>query len=145
MPEAKTKRRLLCTEGRVVLDGRTILDTVKFVAKGTPTVAKSRALGDPGESARWKNLVWTVELTEYRSTPWMREAIKRYLDTGETPQFTIQGINTDKNSDYYDANGADTVTGTGCVITSDIELLGLDTAGETAQNTVTMSVYQMVL
>ena len=65
------------------------------------------------------------------------------MDTGETPTFTIQGVSNDKYSDYYDTNGIDTVTATGCVITSDVSWIDLDSGGEFVQDEIEMSAYNV--
>ena len=69
---------------------------------------------------------------------------KKYADKGETPEFVIQGIQDDKNSDYFVENGSQTVTCNGCVITSEMSILELDTGGEYVEETVSFGAVEMV-
>ncbi len=138
------KRRMSLREGKVFLDGLKVLDSVKFDIFFKPEVATSRALGEAGTSRRYLGYDITVNLTEYKSTPWIKEAIKKYLKTGATPEFVIQGIQDDRNSDYYDEHGSDTITCKGCVLTGDIPLMALDSGGEYVQNSVTFGANEMV-
>lgn len=56
--------------------------------------------------------------------------IDSYLKDGKTPELTIQGVQTDKNSDFYATNKSETVTCVGCVPTDDINLIDMDTDGD---------------
>lgn len=56
--------------------------------------------------------------------------IQGYIDTGVTPELTIQGTMNDQGSEYYAKNGSDTVTVLGCVPTGDLTLLLLDSGGQ---------------
>ena len=97
---AVNKRRISLREGEVYLDGMKVLESVKLEMNFTPEVNESRVLKEKGLSRRWIGMDVTGTITEYRSTPWLRQAIKKYMDTGATPEFTLQGIQDDKNSDY---------------------------------------------
>ena len=141
--ETYNKRRHLCNEGKVKLDGVTVLDAVKFKVVSTPEVAESRGLGERVKSKRYKGVEHKITLTTYKSTKAYRGAIQKYLDTGETPEFTITGIDEYDHSDYYDTNGHDTVTCKGCVITSDVPLIDLDTEGDYAKDELELSAYQV--
>lgn len=57
---------------------------------------------------------------------------------------TIQGIMTDKGSDYYNQYGTDTVTAVGCVPTGDIILLGLDADGAELNDTITFNAKNVI-
>ena len=56
--------------------------------------------------------------------------VQGYINTGVTPELTIQGIADDQGSEYYANNGSDTVTVAGCVPTGDLTLLLLDSGGQ---------------
>ena len=57
---------------------------------------------------------------------------------------TIQGIMNDENSDYYKDNGNDTVTCVGCVLTGDIPLTALDSAGEVVDDAISFNAKDIV-
>lgn len=63
--------------------------------------------------------------------------IDKYLKEGITPEMTIQGIQTDKNSDFYLTNKSEKVTCTGCVPTGDINLIDMDTDGDVVKEEIT--------
>lgn len=130
------KRHISMKEGSVYLNGVKILEAVKCQITSTPDVWEGKTLGDQTKDRRWVGMDHKVSITEYKSTPWLKEALKEYTSTGATPEFTIQGVQSDSNSDYFDSYGGETITATGCVITSSITLTDLDTAGEMVQNTV---------
>ena len=66
--------------------------------------------------------------------------VKEYENNGTTPEMKVQGQREDKDSDYYDIVGIETVTCTGCVITSDIPIFDLDTGGDFVKDSFTMGV-----
>ena len=74
----------------------------------------------------------------------MHDAIKDYIKTGVTPEFTLQGIQDDKNSDYFDKNGKIKVTLKGVVLTGDLSLLNLDAEGELLQDEIEFGAHDMV-
>lgn len=139
----EAKRRVSAREGKVILDGETVLDAVKFKIVSTPEVANPKSIGERSYGSRYLSLSHKVTVTAYRTTKKYRKAIQKYMDTVETPTFTIQGISNDKYSDYYDTNGIDTVTATGCVITSDVSWIDLDSGGEFVQDEIEMSAYNV--
>lgn len=128
--------RMSLREGKVFLDGEQILDLVKCELYFTPEVAESRAVGQRGKSRRYIGFDVTGNLTEYKSTPWIKNLIKQYQKTGATPRLTIQGIQDDMNSDYARAYGSDKVTVVEAVLTGDLPLMMLDSEGELVQNEV---------
>ena len=137
------KRRHICREGKVKLDGTTVLDSVKFSVVSTPEVAESKGLGERVASSRYVGMAHKVTVTFYKSTKAFKKTVQKYIDSGVTPEFTITGIDEDDNRDYYDSKGYDTVTCKGCVITSDITLLELDTEGEYTQEELEFAAYQV--
>lgn len=141
---AVNKRRVSLREGSLFLDGTKILDAVKCEAVYTPEVSESRALKEKGLSRRWIGHDITGTITEYRTTPWVSDAIKKYIATGVTPEFTLQGIQDDNNSDYYDKNGNISVTLTGVVLTGDLSLINLDAEGELMQDEIEFGAHDMV-
>ncbi|TCX51927.1 MULTISPECIES: phage tail tube protein [unclassified Dehalobacter] len=128
------RNRMSLREGRVFLDGEQIMDLVSCEVIFTPEVSESRTIGQKGKSRRWIGYDVTGTINEYRSTPWLKNAIKQYVSTGKTPKFTIVGMQDDPNSDYGAAYGKDVVTVEGVVLTGDIPLLQLDSEGEHVQS-----------
>lgn len=131
-------------EGKIFLDGVEIFDGVKADVKFTPDVYTGRQLGDITPSSQWLGGAITVSVTRRRSTPWLKDTIKKYLNDKATPEFTIQGIMEDTNSDYYANYGSDTVTCVGCVPTGDIILLSLDADGQVLDDPITFNAKEVV-
>lgn len=117
-------------EGKVMLDGLVVADSVKCEIKFTPDVWTGKQLGERTPSSRWLGGKLAGNITRRRSTPFLKQKIQEYLKSGATPEMTIQGIMDDKNSDYYEKYGSDTVTVVGCVLTGDLTLTSLDSEGE---------------
>lgn len=138
------KKRISLREGKVFLDGVKVIDAKKLSVKFKPDVATSRSLGERGTSRRYLGYDISIDMTKYKSNPWLKEIAKQYQDSGKTPEFTIQGIQDDKNSDAYSLYGSDTVTCNGCVLTGDISILELDTGGEYSEESVTFGAVEMV-
>ena len=113
-------------EGRAYVEGVEVYDAIKMEIKFTPDIWTGRQLGERSPSSRWLGYTSTGSMTRRRATKWLQDAIKKYLDTGLTPEFTIQGIMDDPNSDYQAANGPETVTAVGCVPSGDFLLMALD-------------------
>lgn len=131
-------------EGKVFIDGIECLDSVTCVINFTPDVWTGRQLGERTPSSRWLGASITGTMTRRRSTPWLKEAIKKYQTTKATPEFTIQGIMNDENSDYYAENGSETVTCVGCVLTGDLNLINLDSNGEVVDDSIAFNVKDIV-
>ena len=138
------KRRISLREGAVYLDGMKILESVKLEMNYTPDGTETRVLKEKGLSRRWVGHDITGTITEYRSTPWVRQAIRRYLDTGATPEFTVQGIQDDRNSDYYESYGDIMVTALGTVLTGDLPLINLDSEGELMQDEIEFGAHDII-
>lgn len=141
---AVNKRRISMREGSVYIGGRKIADAVKCEIKFTPEISEGRAIGERGKSRRYIGYDVTGTITEYKTTPWLRDIALNYQNTGETPELTIQGIEYDPNSDYYDSYGSNTITCAGCVLTGDMTLLSLDSEGELAQTEVEFAAHHIV-
>ena len=133
------KNPISLREGKVFIDGIEVLDSVKCEIKFTPDVWTGRQLGERTPSSRWLGCQITGNMTRRRSTPWLREAIQRYNKDKGTPEFTIQGIMNDENSDYYAANGTETVTCVGCVLTGDLNLINLDSEGQVVEDAISFN------
>lgn len=123
-------------EGKIFIDGVECADGVKCDIKFTPTVWSGTQLGERTPSSRWLGYAITGSITRRRSNNWLREKIKEYKASGATPELTIQGIMDDTNSDYYRDFGTDTVTAVGCVLTGDLPLTALDSAGEIVDDVI---------
>ena len=123
--------------GTVTIDGVQVMEASKLQIRYKPEVASYKSLRDKGTNRRWIGRDITGTIEEYRSTPWLIEKIKEYEANGTTPELTIQGQREDKDSDYYDIVGIETVTLTGCVIDGEIPLMDLDTDGEFVKDSIT--------
>ncbi len=130
------KNPISLREGKVYLDGLEVYDSVKCEIKFTPDVWTGRQLGDRSASSRWLGYNITGSITRRRTTPWLKETIQSYINTGKTPELTIQGIMNDAGSEYFANNGSDTVTVVGVVLTGDLSLLNLDADGQVLDDTI---------
>lgn len=139
------RNRMSLREGKAYLDGNLIMDLVTMEILFTPEVAESRAIGQRGKSRRWIGQDVTGSITEYRSTPWLKEAVKKYIATGKTPKFTIVGMQDDPNSDYGSTYGKDVITVESVVITSDIPLIQLDGEGEHVQSEIEVGAANVII
>ncbi len=138
------KNPISLREGKVFLDGLEVFDSVKCEIKFTPDVWTGRQLGDRSASSRWLGYSITGSITRRRTTAWLKDTIKGYIDSGKTPEFTIQGIMNDAGSEYYDTNGSDTVTVVGVVLTGDLNLLNLDADGQVLDDVIGFNAKAMV-
>lgn len=132
------------SEGKVFIDGVQVLTGVKFELKFTPDVWSGKVLGERSPSSRWTGYTITGSITQRTSTPWLKEKIQQYQKDGVTPEMTIQGVMDDKGSDYYQAYGSDTVTAVGCVLTGDIPLIALDTAGGAREDAISFNAKDVI-
>lgn len=144
MPMEYNKNPISLREGKIFIDGVECLDSVKCEIKFTPDVWTGRQLGERTPSSRWLGAAITGSITRRRSTPWLRDAIKRYMNTKATPEFTIQGIMNDEHSDYYAANGSEIVTCVGCVLTGDLNLINLDSDGQVVDDVIAFNAKDLV-
>jgi Protein of unknown function (DUF2001). len=139
------KRHISLKEGSAFIDGVKVLEAIKLSIVVTPEVWSGRSLGEKGKSRRWLGIDVTGSLSEYKSTPWYKEKVNEYIKTGKTPEMVIQGIQDDKNSDFNETYGSETVTLKGCVITGDIPILDLDTDGEVVKNQVSFGAHDIIM
>lgn len=139
------KNAISLREGKVFVDGIEIMDSVTCEIKFTPDTWTGRQLGEKTPSTRWLGYSISGSITRRRSTPWLKEKIAGYIKSGKTPEFIIQGIMNDPNSDYFSENGSDTVTAVGCVITGDISLTRLDTNGDVLDDNITFNAKDVTL
>ncbi len=138
------KNGISLREGKIYLDGTLIADAASLTINYQPEVSQHRTLGEKGMNRRWIGRDITGSMTEWKSTNWLENKIKEYEKNGKTPEFKIQGRREDKNSDYYaKTKKAETVTLTGVVLTGDLPLMALDTAGELVQQTVNFGAKNM--
>ena len=128
---------LSAREGKVYIDGILIADSCKFKVTFKPDVWSGKQLSEPGTNRRWIGYDIEVQITEWKTTRRYRGMVDKYLKTGATPEFMIQGIQTDKNSDFYAANKSEKVTCVGCVPTGDINLIEMDTDGDVVKEDIT--------
>lgn len=144
MSDRVNKSPVSMREGHVYLDGSLIADSCKLNVVFTPKVWEGKTLGERGTNRRWLGYDITGTIEEWKTTPLYKKQILEYIQTGKTPEFTIQGISEDKNSDYYENNGGnDVVTLIGCVPTGDITLMDLDTDGEVMKESIKFGAYDM--
>ena len=134
--ERVNRSPLSAREGKVYLGGVLIADTCKFKVTFKPDVWTGKQLSEPGNNRRW--IGYDIELTseEWKTTRRYRTMIDSYLKDGKTPELTIQGVQTDKNSDFYATNKSETVTCVGCVPTDDIDLIDMDTDGDVVKESI---------
>ena len=135
--ERVNRSPLSAREGRVYLDGVLIADTCKFKVVFKPYVWSGKQLSEPGTNRRWIGYDIEVTIEEWKTTRRYRNMIDAYLKTGRTPELTIQGVQTDKNSDFYAANKSEKVTCIGCVPTGDMNLIDMDTEGDVVKESIT--------
>jgi len=132
-------------EGKVFIDGVGVMDSVKCTITYIPEIWEGGQLGERTKSRR--QLGYDVEgsITQRRATSWLKDTIKKYISTNRTPEFTIQGIMNDANSDYFAANGSDVVTCVGCVLTGNLILTQLDRDGTILNEDITFKAKDIVL
>ncbi|MDO4301641.1 MAG: phage tail tube protein [Clostridia bacterium] len=131
MSDKLNRSRILLNKGNMYWDGEIIADGIKCEIIVTPKVTTSKSLNETVPSSRWAGIESIkATVTEYRSTARAKNLVKNYLETGETPEVTIQGTQDDENSDYYEAIGKETVTALGCVPTDAIKILSLDASSD---------------
>lgn len=132
-------------EGHVFLDGLEIMDCVKCRIVYKPEIWEGGQLNERSKSRRQLGYDITGSITERRATSWLKDLIKKYQQTGRTPEFTIQGVMNDENSDYYATNGSDVVTAVGCVLTGETVLTDLDREGQILNEEVQFAAYDVIL
>lgn len=130
------KNPISLREGKIFIDGVECVDGVNCTIKFTPDVWSGKQLGERTNSSRWLGYNIAGTITRRRSNNWLKTKIKEYIATGATPEMKIQGIMDDVNSDYYKAHGSDVVTCVGCVLTGDLPLTALDSAGEVVDDAI---------
>lgn len=133
------KNPISLREGKLFIDGIECLDSLKVDIKFTPDVWTGRQLGEQSPSSRWLGYSITGTITRRRSTPWLKEAIRKYKKSKSTPEMTIQGIMNDENSAFYDAYGSDVTTVVGCVLTGDLPLTVLDSDGQVVDDAISFN------
>lgn len=137
MADRVNRAPLSAREGKVFLDGTLIADTCKFKVVFKPDVWSGRQLSEPGTNRRWIGYDIEVTVEEWKTTRRYRTMIDEYLKSGKTPELTIQGVQTDENSDFYVSNKGETVTCVGCVPTGDMNLIDMDTEGDVVKESIT--------
>lgn len=70
--------------GKIVIDGIEVADSVSATGTFTPDTWSGKQLGDYSNSTRWLGYNITVSLSEHRSTPWIKDMIKKYQATHKT-------------------------------------------------------------
>lgn len=139
MIQEYNKSPISLREGKVFIDGVEVMDNVKCDIKFTPEVWTGKQLGERTNSSRWLGYAIAGSITRRRSTPWIENVIRKYTATGRTPEFKIQGIMNDANSDYYSEFGSSTITVVGCILTGDLPLTALDSTGEIVDDVIAFS------
>ncbi|MGO4945881.1 phage tail tube protein [Blautia sp. Sow4_E7] len=138
---ADTKRvnssPLSAREGKVYIDGVLVADSCKFKVVFKPDVWSGKQLSEHGTNRRWIGYDIEVQITQWKTTRMYRTMIDKYLKSGITPEMTIQGVQTDTNSDFYVKNKSEKVTCIGCVPTGDINLIDMDTDGDVVKEDIT--------
>lgn len=138
------KNPISMREGKIFIDGVEVCDQVKCEIKFKPDVWTGKQLGEITPSSRWLGATITGSITRRRSTPWLKETIKKYLNDKGTPEFKIQGVMDDENSDYYAENGSNVITCVGCVLTGDLNLINLDSGGDVVDDVIAFNAKDIV-
>lgn len=134
------KAPISVNEGKAFFNGVEVMDSMALKITFTPKTWTGQFLGDRTPSTRWLGYSIKVEVTRGRSNTFLKDAIAEYRKTGKTPEITISGICSDPGSDYIaEGNGPISVTAMGCVPTSDISLLELNTDGDILKDTITFN------
>ena len=128
---------LSAREGKVYIDGVLVADSCKFKVVFKPDVWSGKQLSEHGTNRRWIGYDIEVQITQWKTTRMYRTMIDKYLKDGTTPEMTIQGVQTDTNSDFYVKNKSEKVTCIGCVPTGDINLIDMDTEGDVVKEDIT--------
>lgn len=128
---------LSAREGKVYIDGVLVADSCKFKVTFKPDVWSGKQLSEQGTNRRWIGYDIEVQITQWKTTRMYRTMIDKYIKDGTTPEMTIQGVQTDKNSDFYLKNKSEKVTCIGCVPTGDIDLIDMDTDGDVVKENIT--------
>ena len=144
MVQEYNKSPISLREGKVFIDGYEVMDSVKCEIRFTPDVWSGKQLGEQTPSTRWLGYAIAGSITRRRSTPWIKDIIKKYIGTHRTPEFKIQGVMNDPDSDYYQINGSDTVTAVGVVITGDLTLTALDSGGDIVDDVINFNAKDIV-
>lgn len=129
-------RPLSAREGKAYIDGVVVCDACKFKVVFKPEVWEGKQLSEQGTNRRWIGYDIEVTLEEWKTTNRYKDMVDKYLKSGVTPELTIQGVQTDKNSDFYDRNGSNKITCVGCVPIDDISLSDMDTDGDVVKDSV---------
>lgn len=128
---------LSAREGKVYIDGVLVADSCKFKVVFKPDVWSGKQLSERGTNRRWIGYDIEVQVSQWKTNRMYRTMINKYLKDGTTPEMTIQGIQDDKNSDFYATNKSEKVTCVGCVPTGDINLIDMDTEGDVVKEEIT--------
>lgn len=132
-------------EGKIFVNGVECGDGFTINIKFTPDVWTGNVLGKRSKNSRWLGGGYSGTMTRGRTNAFIKDAITHYMETGETPEITIQGIQNDKGSDYYAETGkVEVVTAVGCVLTGDLTLLNLDADGDIFKDTITFNAADVV-
>lgn len=126
-------------EGKVLLDGLPILDTVSAKINVALDTWTGRQLGERKTSSRTLGYTITGELTRYFTNNWTEKILREFQENGKTVEFTITGVVDDAGSDYYANHGATTITVVGCVLKDTIPLLQADATGEVRTDTLSFN------
>lgn len=145
MGDKVNKSPLSAREGKVYLDGALVAEACKFGVKFIPKLWEGKVLCERGTNRRWTGYDIKVNVEQWKTTTLFKKKILEYIKSGKTPEFTLQGISDDKNSDYYENNGgAETITAIGCVPTGEVSLIELDTEGDVMKESIEFGAYDVV-
>lgn len=135
----ENRRHISLRQGKVAWEGETLLDSCKMSITYKLEVSETKSLGEMGTNRKWIGRDIEVTIEEYRSTRRTANIINDFENSGKTPEFSVQGIMDDKDSDYYDMyQEGETVTVTGCVPKGDLKVLELDMDGDVMKESITL-------
>jgi hypothetical protein len=144
MLQEYNKSPISLREGKVFIDGLEVMDSVTCTINFTPETWSGKQLGEQSNSSRWLGYAITGSITRRRSTPWLKETLQKYIKSKRTPEFKIQGLMNDENSDYFADHGSNTVTAVGCVLTGGLNLTNLDSAGQVVDDVINFNAKNVV-
>lgn len=121
--EGYNLKPLALRQARIYIDKELAFDMAECEVKFTTKTWSGHQLGDPGQSTRVTGYSISGTITKRRATTWGIDMIKEYIRTRKTPEFTLQCVIDDPDSDYQRVmSGPSEITLLGCVPTGDLSL-----------------------
>lgn len=132
-------KRMSAKEGRAFRGSEEVLSMISLEAVVALETTSKRVIGQRGMTHKVIGYDVTGTITQFKSTAWIRDSIKTYVNTGVFPTFDMQAVMDDPDSDYFENNGSDRVQFIGVQLTGDLPVVSLDSDGEEIEEEVTFS------